>query len=234
MCRAESYTAVRNGYDSRMPADPDEHVLLAKRGDAARNRTRLLAAARAAFAAHGHDVALEEIARAANVSRTTLYRNFATREDLAATIYAEGLDLIERRAAELAGSPYGVIDLFEFLLDLQASSGSITPVLSRSDAAVFAGLTERTAAAFQPLVEEGVRSGVLRPGIELHDLLLAILMGDMSAGGADSELRAEQHMRSRMILRRGLFTDHALAAWKPPAAARASASPTRPGRNPRA
>ncbi|GAA1748990.1 TetR family transcriptional regulator [Nonomuraea bangladeshensis] len=78
-------------------------------------------------------MALEEIARAANVSRTTLYRNFATREDLAAIIYAEGLRLIEHRAAELAGTPFGVIELFEFLLDLQVANRSITPVLSHPD-----------------------------------------------------------------------------------------------------
>src|SRR4051794_10741133 len=91
------------------------------RRDAARNRERLIAAARRAFADYGPDVPLEEIAREAGVSRTTLYRNFDTREQLAAEIYSDNLSRIEQRAAELSGRPDAVVALVDFVLDIQVS-----------------------------------------------------------------------------------------------------------------
>jgi AcrR family transcriptional regulator len=62
------------------------------RADAARNRAKLVDAATRAFAASGEDTSLEGIARAAGVGIGTLYRNFPTREDLVAAVYAAELD----------------------------------------------------------------------------------------------------------------------------------------------
>jgi AcrR family transcriptional regulator len=52
------------------------------RTDARRNRERILAAARDAFAAAGKDVQMPDIARAAGVGVGTLYRHFPAKEDL--------------------------------------------------------------------------------------------------------------------------------------------------------
>src|SRR5215210_6547440 len=54
----------------------------ALRADAERNRERILAAARDVFAERGLDAPLEAIARRAGVGQATLYRRFATRQDL--------------------------------------------------------------------------------------------------------------------------------------------------------
>ena len=59
--------------------EPDARVL---RADAERNRERILAAARDVFAERGLDAPLESIARRAGVGQATLYRRFATRQDL--------------------------------------------------------------------------------------------------------------------------------------------------------
>lgn len=64
-----------------------------RRRDASRNRERILEAAEQAFAAHGHDATMEEIAQAAGVGKGTLYRNFGSRADLARTL----LDTRSRR-----------------------------------------------------------------------------------------------------------------------------------------
>src|SRR3954463_14157284 len=72
------------------------------RADAARNRTRVLDAARTAFAQVGLDVGVEEIARRAGVGKGTLYRRFPTKEALVRAIFDEILSDFTRLAAESA------------------------------------------------------------------------------------------------------------------------------------
>jgi AcrR family transcriptional regulator len=56
----------------------------ALRADAARNRERILAAAREVFARDGREAQMEDIARRAGVGVGTLYRHFPTKTDLVA------------------------------------------------------------------------------------------------------------------------------------------------------
>ena len=56
------------------------------RADAKRNYDRLLAAADAAFRAHGTDASLEAVARSAGVATGTLYGHFPTRRALVAAL----------------------------------------------------------------------------------------------------------------------------------------------------
>jgi AcrR family transcriptional regulator len=61
------------------------------RRDAQANRDRIVAAARAAFAEHGIDASVEEIARRAGVGMGTLYRRFPTKGDLVDAVFEETL-----------------------------------------------------------------------------------------------------------------------------------------------
>ena len=74
------------------------------RRDAQANRERIVAAARAAFAADGIEVPVEEIARRAGVGMGTLYRHFPTKEDLVDAVledaFAEFVALAEQALAE--------------------------------------------------------------------------------------------------------------------------------------
>ena len=70
------------------------------RADAARNRARVLEAARTAFAEAGLDVGVEEIARRAGVGKGTLYRRFPTKEALVRAIFDEVQDEVEVLLAE--------------------------------------------------------------------------------------------------------------------------------------
>src|SRR5690349_3404365 len=70
------------------------------RADAARNRARVLDAARTAFAEAGLDVGVEEIARRAGVGKGTLYRRFPTKEALVCAIFEDILLEFERVSAE--------------------------------------------------------------------------------------------------------------------------------------
>ena len=84
-----------------MPQDVTDLPLAAgrplERADAARNRERILAAARRLFAERGPEhVSMDEVAAAAGVGKGTVYRRFGDRATLARTLIGEG----ERRLQE--------------------------------------------------------------------------------------------------------------------------------------
>jgi AcrR family transcriptional regulator len=85
------------------------------RRDAARNRTKILAAAQAAFNADGVEVGVEVIAQRAGVGVGTLYRRFPTKEHLIDAVVDELLGSL-LAAAESALEDYGPADgLAEYL-----------------------------------------------------------------------------------------------------------------------
>lgn len=72
----------------------------ALRRDAARNRDKIVAAAREAFADHGVDVGVDVIADQAGVGVGTLYRRFPTKESLIDAIIGELFDQVTDLARE--------------------------------------------------------------------------------------------------------------------------------------
>src|SRR3954451_6009437 len=70
------------------------------RKDAARNRERLLAAARELFATYGLDVTLNDIAHHAGVGVGTAYRRFANKEEVIGALYDESLEEVEALAQQ--------------------------------------------------------------------------------------------------------------------------------------
>ncbi|MBA6437136.1 TetR/AcrR family transcriptional regulator [Streptomyces sp. GMR22] len=78
-----------------------------KRADAARNRQRILEAARTAFAATGAQTSMAEIARRSGVGQATLYRNFATRHALLEALLADEVDEVCAAAATVEGDSPG-------------------------------------------------------------------------------------------------------------------------------
>jgi AcrR family transcriptional regulator len=88
-----------------------------QRADASRNRARLVAAAREALAEAGNDVAFDVIARRAGVGNATLYRHFPTRADLLVAVYADEVDALCQRGAQLLESADPTGALFTWLDD---------------------------------------------------------------------------------------------------------------------
>ena len=74
-----------------------------RRADAARNRQRILEAARSAFAATGAETSMAEIARRSGVGPATLYRNFATRHELLEALLVDEVDEVCAAAATVEG-----------------------------------------------------------------------------------------------------------------------------------
>src|SRR6202030_3115846 len=62
------------------------------RADAQRNRERILEVAKQAFTRSGANTSLDDIAKQARVGPGTLYRHFATREDLLQAVYRSEME----------------------------------------------------------------------------------------------------------------------------------------------
>ncbi|MFF3331330.1 TetR/AcrR family transcriptional regulator [Streptomyces sp. NPDC002888] len=72
------------------------------RADARRNYERLLRAAADAFAEHGENASLDDIAKRAGVGSGTLYRHFPNRHALLEAAYVGRIEELAARAGELA------------------------------------------------------------------------------------------------------------------------------------
>src|SRR6201988_3650820 len=79
----------------------------ARRADAERNRDKILAAARSAFADPEAEVSMAEISRRAGVGMATLYRNFPGRRELLEALYTDEVDAICAAAGGAAGGTPG-------------------------------------------------------------------------------------------------------------------------------
>ncbi len=75
-----------------MSSSTPEIVTRRLRADAARNRRKVLEAARAAFAERGADAQMEDVARRAEVGVGTVYRHFPTKQALAEALVEARFD----------------------------------------------------------------------------------------------------------------------------------------------
>src|ERR1700732_5326852 len=85
----------------------------ALRADARRNRERILASARAAFAESGDVVQIDDVARHAGVGVGTVYRHFPTKQALVTELVWQTFRLFTPRAREALAAdeePFALIE----------------------------------------------------------------------------------------------------------------------------
>ncbi|MGW0433446.1 TetR/AcrR family transcriptional regulator [Micromonospora sp. NPDC003197] len=85
------------------------------RADAARNRRLLLAAAADEFAERGLDASVADIARRAGVGKGTVFRHFATKDDLIAAIVLDRIDELNAVGERLLKAADPGAAMLEFL-----------------------------------------------------------------------------------------------------------------------
>ena len=149
----------------------------ALRADARRNRARVLEAAQLLFRERGLEVGVAEIADAAGVGRGTLFRNFASKEDLIAAVVAErmyeaatyGEELLEAEDPgdalfDYLGQMVGRQQLDRALFEAIDESWLAMDVIRPAHAAVF-DVLERLLARAQ-------EAGVVREDVGALDLLM--------------------------------------------------------------
>ncbi|MGW4463097.1 TetR/AcrR family transcriptional regulator [Micromonospora sp. NPDC004704] len=85
------------------------------RADAVRNRQLLLTAAADEFAERGMDASVADIARRAGVGKGTVFRHFATKDDLIAAIVLDRIDELNTAGERLLEAADPGAGLLEFL-----------------------------------------------------------------------------------------------------------------------
>jgi AcrR family transcriptional regulator len=154
------------------------------RADAARNRRLLLDAAATAFAELGVEVTMAEIAQRAGLGKGTVFRHFATKDDLLAAVVGDQLDRLSAAGDALLVADDPTAALVEFMtlgVELQARDRSVCQTalgalpgsdhLGGAAAQAAAGRLYRTAEA---LADRARRSGGIRADVTGQDVLLLI------------------------------------------------------------
>jgi AcrR family transcriptional regulator len=168
----------------------------ALRKDAQRNRQRVLDAARELFAVKGLEATLNDVAHHACVGVGTVYRRFATKEELLEAIFEDGIEQI----AELAKTALrhedswdGFVWFVEHLCELTATDRGLREMVYSK---AYGGYRVECARELldpltSKLVERARADGHLRPDVEPTDMpIISLLAGTVSewAGHVEPEL----------------------------------------------
>ncbi|VVJ22327.1 Transcriptional regulator [Amycolatopsis camponoti] len=162
------------------------------RSDARRNREKLVAIARAAFATADGTVALEAIAREAGVGIGTLYRHFPTREALVEAVYAAELDDVTASAPALLGElpPEAALrawmDCYAAFVQTKRGMGDVLRASLASGRIATPATRRRITAAIGTILDAGALAGTLRAGVDPEDVTL-MLLGVFLSTSADQD-----------------------------------------------
>jgi AcrR family transcriptional regulator len=170
------------------------------RADAARNRERVLAAARAAVVAGDASLPLNEIARRAGVGVGTVYRHFPTRQALLEAVTEEPLArlLAEARAAEADADPRsGFARLVRAASRVEIDNAGFAEVLTTDDPAAAATAAKRAelTAVAERVLDRARAAGVVRADVTPGDVQRLVCGVGHAArlGGADPRERSERY-----------------------------------------
>lgn len=136
-------------------------------------------AAAEVFSEHGAEASLDLVAKRARLGRGTLYRHFADRGALLATLIDQRLELLDGFASQHEGDRLLEQLIVEICGLLQDVPG-LMAIARRFDSAreQIDHVTERTGRLLQTALVRGQRAGTLRPELTLEDAFAVISMID--------------------------------------------------------
>ena len=152
------------------------------RTDAARNRERVLAAAKAVFSAGGAEASLEAVARKAGVGIGTLYRHFPTREALFEAVYRREVQHLGNLAEQLKEKQTQPVEALrqwmrsnvKFVATKKGMSAALALVADKNSK-LFSSSIERLTRAVGGLLERAIAAGEIRDDVGPQDLLRALV-----------------------------------------------------------
>jgi AcrR family transcriptional regulator len=169
------------------------------RADAQRNHDRILAAAGDAFAEHGLEVSMEEIARRAKVGAATLYRRFPSKQELLRAILDARLSELEPRVAAAAAAAdawEGLLAGMRALLEAQARNMDLVQLLAQAgELSQFK--RELGQRVFEPLGQLFARAqaaGQVRPDLDASELHVLVRMVATTAWHAAARPSWERYL----------------------------------------
>ncbi|MFE2069597.1 TetR/AcrR family transcriptional regulator [Streptomyces sp. NPDC059467] len=188
---------------------PSQHTPKPVRADAARNRTRLLDAARIAFAS-GAPVSLKQIARDTGVGIATLYRHFPTREALVEAIYQEELAQLRVDAEALLDTEdpaHALRSWMDHFADYASTNREMAHAL-RVVLASYQGpaspAREQLRTAVQAILDAGTVVGTLRDDVRAEDLVIALVGIFTTTSPADGREQLDRLLDLLMDAVRGM------------------------------
>ena len=166
----------------------DEFPSPTRRADAERNRDKILAAARAAFADPEAQVSMAEISRRARVGMATLYRNFPGRRELLEALYTDEVNAVCRAAGTVDGRTPGAtltVWLHRFFAFATSKRHIASELLEHTDRSnpLFDNNRARVIAAGRPLLAAAQQAHEIRDDLTLEQVLdmviaIATIHGD--------------------------------------------------------
>lgn len=165
----------------------------ARRADAERNRDKILAAARTAFADPDAEVSMAEISRRAGVGMATLYRNFPGRQELLEALYTDEVDAVCAAAETTGGETPGAAlaawlhRFFAFTTSKRHIAAELLKETDRSNP-LFKNNRTRVIAAGRPLLAAAQHTSEVRDDLTLEQVLdmivaIATIHGDTGYTG---------------------------------------------------
>jgi AcrR family transcriptional regulator len=162
-------------------ADSLPETVRKPRADAARNRERVLDAAKIVFNAGGPAASLEAVARRAGVGIGTLYRHFPTREALFEAVYRREVQQLGDLSDLLKNDPSPVDALRRWLrsnVELVATKKGMLAALALvayNSSELYADTFSRLTRAAGTLLKRAVDAGEVRADVSPEDLLRALI-----------------------------------------------------------
>jgi AcrR family transcriptional regulator len=183
------------------------------RSDASRNRERIVASARRLFAARGADVSVDEIRRDAGVGMGTLYRHFATKDELLDAVledaYGEWAQALRQALAE-PDAWRGFCGYLERALALHVANRALKGVVAGREGARprAEAMRARLRPLLRQLIDRAKRQGSLREDFALEDMPLVFWSCDRVIDAA-ADVSPELWRRHLGILLDGLRAEAA-------------------------
>jgi AcrR family transcriptional regulator len=151
------------------------------RADAARNRERVLEAAKAVFSAGGPEASLEAVARTAGVGIGTLYRHFPTREALFEAVYRREVQQLADLAEHLKEEAEPVEALRQWMrsnVRFVATKKGMSAALALAaykPSDLFSYSFDQLTRAVGGLLDRAIAAGEIREDISPEDLIRALV-----------------------------------------------------------
>src|SRR5262245_39687816 len=184
-------------------------MAVAERVDVRRNRARLVEATQRLFASRGVDVSVREIAGEAGVGVATVYRHFATRDDLVDAVLEDAFEELvaaSERALARDDAWVGFTGLVTETLELCGRNRGLGDVFeTRRGRRRAAALRRRIRPVYAELIERAQAQGTLRADFAARDVPVLFWSADRVIG-MTADVAPELWRRQLGLILDGLST----------------------------